>query len=143
MKVLADTSVWSLALRRKRAAVLNAEEQRLTVLLTEAIHDGRVVMIGPIRQEVLSGIKDQAQFEKLRVALQAFRDEPLETSDYVEAARMYNACKGQGLESGPVDILICAVALHRKWQVLTYDAGLNKCLQTLKALSQAREKTAK
>jgi hypothetical protein len=39
-------------------------------------------MIGPIRQELLSGIKEQAQFEKVKNALQAFRDEPLDSSGY-------------------------------------------------------------
>ena len=129
MNVLADTSVWSLALRRKPSAKLSTEERRLTGLLSEAIHDGRVVMIGPVRQELLSGIKDPAQFEKLRSALDAFRDEPLNTPDYEEAARLYNLCRSQGLECGPVDILICAVAARRGWEVLANDVSLNKCLE--------------
>lgn len=129
MKLLVDTSVWSLALRRKPAATLSAKEKRLTAILTEAVNDGRVAMIGPIRQESLSGIKEQAQFEKLKNALQAFRDEPIETSDYEEAARFYNLCRTRGVECGPVDILICAVAVRRKWSVLANDALLNKCLQ--------------
>ena len=142
MKVLADTSVWSLSLRRKEAAKLSAEERRLRALLSEAIADGRVVMIGPIRQELLSGIKDQAQFDLLRCALQAFRDEPLDSGDYEEVARMYNICRSRGVECGPVDILICAVAVRRQWKVLANDAGLNNCLEILASLSnsKAREK---
>ena len=140
MKVLADTSVWSLALRRKKTARLSVEEQRLTKLLSEAIQDGRVVMIGPIRQELLSGIKDQAQFAKLKSALAGFRDEPLDTSDYEEAARLYNACRSRGMECGPVDMLICAVAVQRKWKVLAYDAGLNKCLEIIESPPEARKK---
>jgi predicted nucleic acid-binding protein len=131
MNLLADTSVWSLALRRKPSAKLSTEERRLTGLLSEAVHDGRVVMIGPIRQELLSGIKEPVQFEKLRSALDAFRDEPLNTPDYEEAARLYNLCRGQGLECGPVDILICAVAARRGWEVLANDVSLNKCLEIL------------
>ena len=84
-------------------------------------------MIGPIRQELLSGIKEQVQFEKLRTSLAAFRDETIDTSDYEEAARLYNVCRTQGVECGPVDILICAVAVRRKWSVLANDASLNKC----------------
>ena len=141
MKVLADTSVWSLSLRRKNAAKLSVEERRLTALLSEAISDGRVVMIGPIRQELLSGIKDQAQFDKLKDALQVFRDEPIDTFDYEEAARLYNVCRSQGIECGPVDILICAVAVRRKWKVLASDGGLNKCLEVLESLPEARGKT--
>jgi predicted nucleic acid-binding protein len=133
MKLLADTSVWSLALRRRPSVTLSPEESRLKAALAEAISDGRVVMIGPIRQELLSGIKEQAQFEKLRTALEAFRDETIETPDYEAAARAYNLCRSQGVECGPVDILICAVAAHRKWSVLANDARLNQCLQIIVA----------
>jgi hypothetical protein len=72
MKLLADTSVWSLALRRRKTASLSREEKRLAALLAEAISDGRVVVIGPIRQDLLSGIKEQSQFEKVKNALSAF-----------------------------------------------------------------------
>ena len=133
MKLLADTSVWSLALRRRPAAALSQEEKRLVALLTEAIHDGQVAMIGPIRQELLSGIKEQVQFEKLRTALAAYRDEPMGTPDYEEAARLYNLCRSQGAQCGPVDILICAVAVRRKWSVLANDARMNQCLQMVVA----------
>jgi len=129
VKLLADTSVWSLALRRRPTANLNADETRLVAALTEAIRDGRVVMIGPIRQEILSGIKEQSQFVKLRTTLAAFRDEPIDTADYEEAARGYNLCRAQGVQCGPVDILICAVAARRKWSVLANDALLNRCLE--------------
>ena len=133
MKLLADTSVWSLALRRRAAATLSSEESRLKAALAEAISDGRVVMIGPIRQELLSGIKEQSQFEKLRTALEAFRDEPIETHDYEAAARCYNLSRSHGVECGPVDILICAMAVRRKWSVLANDARLNQCLQIVVA----------
>jgi predicted nucleic acid-binding protein len=134
MNLLADTSVWSLALRRKPSAKLSSEEQRLTASLAEAIRDGRVVMIGPIRQELLSGIREAAQFSRLRRALAAFRDEPLETLDYEEAARLYNACRSRGVECGPVDILICAVAARRRWGVLASDASLNRCLEIVRSV---------
>ena len=125
--------MWSLALRRRATATLSSEESRLKAALAEAISDGRVVMIGPIRQELLSGIKEQSQFEKLRTTLQAFRDEAIDTRDYEEAARSYNLCRGHGVECGPVDILICAVAMRRKWSVLANDVRLNQCLQIVVA----------
>jgi hypothetical protein len=61
VKLLVDASVWSLALRRKDAAGLSPEEQKLKAELAQAIQDARVVMIGMIRQELLSGIKEPAQ----------------------------------------------------------------------------------
>lgn len=138
MKVLADTSVWSLALRRKDVSKLSVEERRFTASLSEAIHDGRVAMIGPIRQELLSGVKDQTQFDKLKGVLEAFRDDPLSTDDYEQAARLYNVCRSWGVECGPVDILICAVAQQRKWTVLSNDGALNKCLEVVQSLPEAR-----
>ena len=136
MKLLVDTSVWSLALRRKDPAALSTQESRLSAMLTEAIRDGRVVMIGPKRQRLLSGIKDSNQFNRLRTALQPYRDEPIETSDYEEAARLYDFCRSRGVECGPVDILICAVAKVRHWQVLANDATLNRCLEVIGSKKQ-------
>lgn len=135
MMLLADTSVWSLALRRSHGAALNAIEEGLRDELAEAIRIGGVVMVGPIRQELLSGIREQSQFEKLRVALQAFRDESLETSDYEEAARLYNACRGRGMECGPMDMLLLAVASRRKWKISTNDNAMKRCLEATASLS--------
>jgi len=66
VKVLVDTCAWSLLLRRRNKTTLKDDEKIMVASVEEAIRDGQVVIIGPIRQEVLSGIKDTAQFEKLR-----------------------------------------------------------------------------
>jgi hypothetical protein len=63
MKVLVDTRTWSLLLRRRYGPVLSADEQGAVALLRDAILDRRVAIIGPIRQEVLSGVKHEAQFQ--------------------------------------------------------------------------------
>jgi len=44
VKLLVDTSVWSLALRRKDAGSPSPDEQKLKAELVQAIQDGRVVM---------------------------------------------------------------------------------------------------
>jgi hypothetical protein len=41
-----------------------------------ASQDGRARLIGAIRQELLPGIRDPAQFEQLKTYLRAFSDEP-------------------------------------------------------------------
>ncbi len=133
MKVLVDACVWSLSLRRKDPAALNGEEQRMVALLVDAIQDGRVAMVGPIRQEVLSGIREIAQFERLRRALEAFPDTPMATPHYEEAARLFNLCRSRGVECGAVDILLCAVASRERWSLLTTDGGLKRCIETLRA----------
>ncbi|MFZ0799177.1 MAG: PIN domain-containing protein [Terriglobales bacterium] len=120
MMVLVDTPVWSLALRRQPEH-LSAPEQQLTEALAELIREGRVQMLGPIRQELLSGIREEAQFRKLRDYLRAFPEHPLEAADYEEAARMNNRCRSQGIAGSAVDFLICAAAHRRGWAILTTD----------------------
>jgi predicted nucleic acid-binding protein len=133
VKILADSCAWSLFMRRRKGTVMSGDEQLLLASLIEAIKDGRVAIIGPIRQEVLSGIKDLAQFEKLRFALEAFPDEPLTTLHYEEAARLYNFCRSRGLECGSTDILICAVGVRMQWTILTCNTGLERCIGVLRA----------
>lgn len=133
MKVLADSCAWSLLFRRKNRASLNGDEQFVLASLKEAIRDSRVGIIGPIRQEVLSGLKEFAYFEKLRTALQAFPDEPLTSLHHEEAARLYDLCRSRGVECGSTDILICAIAVQTKYEILTYDKGLRRCIKLLRA----------
>ena len=71
MKVLVDTPVWSLALRKQSKT---EADERAVKELTELVRESRVVMIGPIRQEILSGISDEGKFETLRQKLRAFDD---------------------------------------------------------------------
>jgi len=69
MKILVDTSVWSSALRRK-----TPPDNLFVNELNELIKERRVQMIGPIRQEILSGIREEAQFQTLKKHLGAFAD---------------------------------------------------------------------
>jgi predicted nucleic acid-binding protein len=132
MKILIDACVWSLLLRRKPSATLSDEEQQMVMLLSDAIRTGRAVLIGPIRQEILSGIKEPAQYEKLRTILRSYPDLPLTTSDFEEAARLFNVCRSWGIQCGAVDILLCAVAQQRNWAILTFDQTLKRCMAVLK-----------
>ena len=120
MKVLVDSSIWSLALRRK-ARDLNSREQLLVRELTGLVSDGRAGIIGLIRQELLSGIKTQAHFEELRKTLSAFPDELVNTEDHEAAAKAGNACRAKGIAVSVVDILICAVAQRRGMAIFTTD----------------------
>jgi predicted nucleic acid-binding protein len=120
MNILVDTSAWSLALRRKGEG-LNAMERLLVSELSELIREGRARIIGLIRQELLSGIKTTEHYEKLRLHLRFFPDEPIDTSDYEEAAKAGNQCRGKGIVVSIVDILLCAVAIKREWAIFTTD----------------------
>jgi len=118
VKVLVDTTIWSLALRRRER---DPAEQRLVDELVELVRESRVVLIGPIRQELLSGVRDPHQFEILRDHLSAFTDLTLERQDYEEAARHFNTCRARGVQGSHIDFLICAVATRHGLPIFTTD----------------------
>ena len=120
VKTLVDTSVWSLALRRK-GELLNSAEKPVVAELTELIKEGRAGIIGLIRQELLSGIKTAEQYEKLRGHLRSFPDEPVDTADHEDAAKAGNQCRAKGIAVSVVDALLCAVAIKRGWTIFTTD----------------------
>jgi predicted nucleic acid-binding protein len=120
VKVLVDTSVWSLALRRKSEAQ-SAEEKLIAAELRELIGEGRAAIIGVVRQELLSTVKTAEQYEKLRGHLHAFDDEPIDRADHEDAAKFGNQCRSKGIAVFLVDVLICAVAIKRGWAIFTTD----------------------
>jgi predicted nucleic acid-binding protein len=120
MKVLVDTSVWSLALRRSKQSIAAQAEE-----LRQLIQDHRVQMIGPIRQEILSGIRSDSQFTKLKKHLESFPDLPILTDDYVRAAKFFNLCRFKGIQGSNTDFLICSVAVRYKLSIFTTDNDFN------------------
>ena len=116
MRVLVDSCVWSLVLRRSSEGVgkVGQELERLVRL-------GAVELMGPIRQEVLSGVRTEAQFAALCEALSLFPEIEILPEDYLEAARLYNLCRSKGIQGSGTDLLICAVAIRVEVSVFTVD----------------------
>jgi len=77
--------------------------------------------MGPIRQELLSGIKAARQFETLRDHLRAFPDLELATADFEEAAHFLNRCRSKGIQGSNTDFLMCAVASRHDLAIFTTD----------------------
>ena len=116
MRVLVDTSIWSLALRRARPGSGPLVEE-----LAELVREGRAVIAGPIRQELLSGVKGAQPAVALRDHLRAFPDLKLETADFEAAATVLNRCRAEGIQGSNTDFLICAVATRRDLAIFTTD----------------------
>ncbi len=121
MKVLVDTSVWSLALRRSPPTTCPEVSE-----LIELIKEVRVTIIGPVRQELLSGIRNEAQFRKLCSHLRAFPDHEITTRDYETAAEFFNLCRSNGIQGSNTDFLICAVAARHKIPIFTTDGDFRQ-----------------
>jgi predicted nucleic acid-binding protein len=115
MKVLVGTCVWSQALRRK-----NPDKEQIQ-RLADLVNDGRAVLIGPIKQELLSGISRPDQFEKLKDILSAFEEIPLKSAHFEKAAAFCNTCRLKGVQGSTIDFLICAVAHMEHLNILTLD----------------------
>lgn len=126
MRTLVDTSIWSLALRRS-GPVQSPEVTEFRRLITAHL----VEIIGPIRQEVLSGIRTASQFDRLEAALAAFPDISVDAEDYATAAKFFNLCRAKGIQGSNTDFLICAVAVRHDLSVFTTDrdfAHFAKCI---------------
>ena len=116
MRVLPDTPIWSAALRRSESGT-NAYRSEMAKL----IRHGVVEIVGPIRQELLSGIRDSAQFTIVRDHLRRFVDLPITTDDYEEAASCYNRCRAKGIQGSSTGYLICALAMRHDLAIFTDD----------------------
>jgi predicted nucleic acid-binding protein len=116
MKVVVDTSIWSSALRRGVQNNSAAVQE-----LRHLVQDHRVQMIGPVRQEILSGIRHESQFNKLKAHLENFPDLSISTEDYVAAAKFFTLCRAKGVQGSNTDFLICAVAVRNKFAIYSTD----------------------
>jgi hypothetical protein len=116
MKVLVDTCVWSAALRQA-----NGGESKFVRELRALISEHRAKMIGPIRQETLSGIRHDAQFRRVQKDLSSFQDLAIEPDDYITAAKYFNVCRAKGVQGSATDFLICSVAVRQGLSIFTTD----------------------
>ncbi|ULA62298.1 MAG: PIN domain nuclease [Nitrospira sp.] len=137
MIVLVDTSVWSIALRRS-SAQLNERQQQLVMEWRTLIEQRRVAMIGPIRQEILSGIRSVRVFENLRARLMPFPDLPLDAALYEEAAACFNRCRAEGVMGTAIDMMVCAAAARFGLSIFTTDRDFERYAEVLSVRLHAR-----
>ena len=116
MKVIVDTSVWSLALRRS-----DSGNNRYASELKKLIKESRAQLVGPVRQELLNGIRHKKQFNSLKEHLRAFKDLELKTEDYELASEYFNKARRKGIQGSNTDFLICAISTRKKMPILTTD----------------------
>lgn len=119
MMILIDTTIWSLALRHNRPK--SPSEMLIQHELQELIQESRATIVGPILQEVLSGIKHSTQFKNVKAAIQAFNTTTIEEVDYIHAAELYNVCRKKGVQGSHIDFLLCAVATRLNMLIFTLD----------------------
>lgn len=128
MRVLADTCIWSEALRKKSGRTEVIER------LKSLIEDDRIVLVGAIRQEILSGIREEAVFKRIEKRLDAFPDLALTKFESVMAARIANRCRSNGIQGSSVDFLLVAAAINHGCSIFTTDLDFEQFESTIPEL---------
>ena len=117
MNVVVDTSILSMALRRRQPLARGPMLENLLALIDE----DEVLVLGPVRQELLSGIREKVQFHSVKTRLLAYREAYPTRGDFETAAEMFNTCQSAGIQGSHIDLLICAMSARLDLPIFTLD----------------------
>lgn len=122
--ILVDTSVLSLAFRRK---IKTKPESPLVGILRRLVEqDQPIVVPGIVLQELLSGVRTETEYERLCDLMDGFPLMLATREHHLEAARIANTCRQAGISVSTVDCLIAAMAITTKSQLLTGDEDFER-----------------
>jgi predicted nucleic acid-binding protein len=116
VKIILDTGAWSEFFRRSQRPPTPIAQEVARLIRADVIQ-----MLGPIRQEILSGVRPDNRFTQLRDYLRFFTNLPLDEQDDELAADFYNTCRNRGFQGTGTDLLMCAVAVRHKMKIFTLD----------------------
>ncbi len=94
--------------------------------LRQILASQEVLLLGLVRMELLSGIRDAVYLRQLQSELRAYDDLPLDVEDYETAAAFRTACHSKGVQGSLADFLLCAAAVRREMSVFTADADFKR-----------------
>jgi predicted nucleic acid-binding protein len=117
VKVIVDTCAWSQFLRRGRSA-----SDPIAFEVARLVRADVVQLLGPIRQELLSGAYPDTRFEQLKSYLRFYPNLPLSEEDDERAATFYNRLRQHGTQGSSIDLLICAAAVGHDLKIFTTDS---------------------
>ena len=116
--IFVDTSVWSLAFRRKQE---QADIPVINQLKTLIENDEVLVVPGIVLQELLTGLKEESQFIRMHKLITGFTVVMANESHHKLAAQTANKCRKNGVVTTATDCLIAAMAISYNAQLLTTD----------------------
>lgn len=114
--MLVDTSVW--------IDFFNGHASREADRLAQAISDHEpIVLCGIVITEILLGLKNDAEAERIAEILDAFDIAPEpDRMDYCEAATLYRRCRSQGYTiRSTIDCLIAQACIRHGYDLLAKD----------------------
>jgi predicted nucleic acid-binding protein len=116
--IIVDTTIWSKAYRRKQ---ITEKDQKVVDELNRILDEYSEILIGPVRQELLSGISNNDVFEDIKEKLDNFNNYIIQLDDHDRAAEYFNICQRHGIQGSLTDYLICAVANKYNLEIFTAD----------------------
>jgi predicted nucleic acid-binding protein len=121
--IVLETSILSLAFRRVSRAPRDPAVDHL-IRLIEA--DESLAVPGIVLQELLSGVRSDAEVERLSLLMDGFPTLIASRSDHVRAADIRNFCLRSGIAAGTVDALIAAQTIGAGGALFTLDADFGR-----------------
>jgi predicted nucleic acid-binding protein len=121
MRVIIDTCVWTRFLRRDRPADDSTSAEVARLIRADVIQ-----LLGPIRQELLSGAQPQERFNQLKEYLRFHPNLLTDEEDDETAASFYIVCRSKGVQGTSTDLLICAVAARHRMRIFTSDTDFSR-----------------
>ncbi len=121
MRVIIDTCVWAQFLRRDRPG-----DEPICKEVAKLFRADVIQLLGPIRQELLSGAQPQDRFNQLKEYLRFHPNLLTDEEDDETAASFYNICRSEGVQGTSTDLLICAVAVRHRMRIFTTDTDFDR-----------------
>jgi predicted nucleic acid-binding protein len=119
---LVDTSVWSLAFR-KRGPADHWAVRRLTRLIERR---EAVALTGVILQEILATFRDDETATAVAARLRPFSLLDPTRADHEAAAALFRRARSRGIAATTIDCLIATVAVAHGAELLTVDADFGR-----------------
>lgn len=117
MELFADTSVWSLALRRSDPPSTPEVDR-----LARALERGDLVTTtGLVLQELLQGFRGPRARGQIIARISMLPLVTPELSDHVDAAALRNRCRRKGIQVDTIDALIAQLCIRYGLRLLTTD----------------------
>jgi predicted nucleic acid-binding protein len=117
LTLFADTSVWSLALRRDQPA----DAATVRVLMRALDTGERVMTTGLVLQELLQGFNGPKAQEQI---VDRFAELALivpDREDHIAAATLRNQCRRKGVQVETIDALLAQLCIRHELVLLTTD----------------------
>ena len=122
MKLLVDTCVWSLTLRRDNPRDVPAVDRLLA-----ALGGGETVYsTGLILQELLQGFAGPKDRDQIVDRFSALPLVVPDRQDHIAAAELRNECRRAGVQIGTIDALLARLCLRHDLELLTTDLDFDR-----------------